>query len=242
MKLFISFIILSLQVIFVSGQSYSNGDIVYVISETGLNLRAEKNVNSQVVKLISTGRKLRILESDSITNLTSINNIKGSWVKVMDYLDSSIGFVFDYYLSKYPPFKFIRNNNNECWVNDVLLDLANELGKLDSIEYSNYSEGEGWYKMKYYKLNNEVKYIEHGHWEHFENELQFSKLNTYQIIHYVNSIMIHCKENNANIEQNYFEKNKILSLYNYGDCCVQNIRIYSDGNNLIIRIQSDEGS
>ncbi len=156
MKLYIAFIILSLKVIFVFGQSYSNGDIVYVISETGLNLRTEKNVNSQVVKLISAGRKLRILDSDCIINLTSINNIKGSWIKVMDYLDSSIGFVFDFYLSKYPPFKFKRNKNNECWGNDLLLDLANELGKLDSIEYSNYNEGEGWYNMKYYKLNKEV--------------------------------------------------------------------------------------
>lgn len=112
----------------------------------------------------------------------------------------------------------------------------------DSFEYSNYSDGEGWYNMKYYKLNNDAKYIEHGHWEHWENELQLVNLNTYQINQYVKSILIHCKDINANFEPNYFDRNKTLSLNNYEDCCVQNIRIYSEGNILIIRIQSEPGS
>ncbi len=242
MKVFIAFIILNLQAIFVSGQTYSIGDIAYVISETGLNLRLDKNINSKVVKLIHPGSKLIIIESDSATILNSKNNIKGSWVKVVDSLDLSIGFVFDYYLSKYPSFNFKKDNNAKCWENDILLDFANQLGKLDSFEYSNYSDGEGWYNMRYYTLNNIVKYIEHGHWEHFENELQFSNLNTYQIMHFINSILKHCKENTTYIEGNYFEKNKTLSLHFSEDCCLHYIRIYSEGNNLIIRIQSDPGS
>ncbi|MBL0295342.1 MAG: SH3 domain-containing protein [Saprospiraceae bacterium] len=242
MKIYIAFIIVILQVIFVSGQTFSVGDIVYEISETGLNLREDKNTTSKVVKLILPGSKLKILESDSVTVFTSNNKIKGSWVKVVDSLDLSIGFVFDYYLSRYPFFKFKKNNKTKCWENDILLDFANELGKLDSFEYSNYSDGEGWYEMLYFTLKNEVKYIEHRHWEHFENELQFKNLNTYEILHYVNAILKHCKKNHTSIDADYFKKNKILSIYRYEDCCSHNMRIYSEGNNLIIRIQSDPGS
>ncbi|MBK7009814.1 MAG: hypothetical protein IPN73_16855 [Saprospiraceae bacterium] len=241
-KISIAIVIVSLRVIFVCGQTYSIGDNVYVIPETGLNLRLDKSINSKVIKLIPTGSKLKILEADSATILTSKNNIKGSWVRVVDSLDLSIGFVFDYYLSKYPSFKFIKGHNSNCWENDVLLDFANELGKLDSFEYSNYSDGEGWYNMRYYTLNNAVKYIEHGHWEHYENELQFSNLNTYQIIHYVNSLLKYCSKKIRDIEENYFKNNNILSLYYYEDCCIHNMRIYSEGNNLIIRIQSGPGS
>lgn len=242
MKAFIGIIILSLKTIFVSGQTYSIGDIVYVISETGLNLRIDKNTDSKVVKLLPPGNKLKILESDSTTILASKNNIKGSWVKVVDSIDLSTGFVFDYYLSQYPSFKFKKGYNSNCWENDILLDFANELGKLDSFEYTNYYFGEGTYNMRYYSLNNTVKYIEHGHWEHVENELQFSNLNTYQIIYYVNSILKHCTQNIKYIEGNYFKNNKILSLDYYLDCCVHDLRIYSEGNNLIIRIQSGPGS
>jgi len=192
--------------------------------------------------LIHPGSKLKVLESDPATMLLSKNNIKGSWVKVVDSLDLSIGFVFDYYLSKYPSFKFKQDNKTKCWENDVLLDFANIIGKLDSFEYSNFSNGEGWYKMRYYTLNNSVKYIEHGHWEHFENELQFSNLNTYQIIHYVNSLLMYCKEKTTTINENYFENNKTLSLHYNEDCCLHSMRIYSEGNNLIIRIQSASGS
>lgn len=241
MKLFIALLLLGLRVIIVSGQSYSNGDSVYVISESGLNLRSDKNISSKVVKVIPSGQKLRVLESDSITKLPSINNIMGAWVQVVDSTDLTRGFVFDYYLSKYPPFKFVKNDNSECWVNDLLFDIKNEIGKLDSFEYSNFRDGEGWYTMKYYILNNEAKYIEHGYWEQWENELQLSNLNTYKIAQYVNSILMHCKDNSAKFEPTYFETNKTFSYNNYESCCGQNIRIYSEGNNLIIRIQSESG-
>ncbi|HMT77619.1 MAG TPA: SH3 domain-containing protein [Saprospiraceae bacterium] len=243
MKPLLACIFLTCQSIGVYGQhTLGIGEFVYVISDSGLNLRAENSTISKVLKILVPGKKVKVNDIDNINDTTNVNGIKGRWLQVIDPTDSIEGFVFDYYLSQYPPFQFIKNNSNGCWQNDLLYDMANAIGKKDSFEYSNYKNGEGAYVIKYYKLNKNASYIEHGYWEHWENEIQFNNLNTYQIKQYVNSILSQCKLNKTTIEENYFESNKILSINYQENCCVHNINIYSEGNNLIVRIQSEPGS
>ncbi len=217
----------------VSGQAYSKGDTMYVIAQNGLKLRTAHSLNSEVLKIMPNGQMVIVEGTDSLYEITLSNGIKGKWVRISNTYDSITGFVLDSYLSMLPPFKFILNDKDGCWKNDILMDMANAIGKIDSFEYSNNSDGEGWYNMKFYKLNNAAKYIEHGHWEHWENELQLYGLSSQEVYQYAKSVLAHCKHNNVDLDVNYFKKNKVYIIDIYEDCCVHNIRIISEGNNFI---------
>ena len=242
MKILITQAFLFLQIAFISGQSFLNGESVFVISETGLNVRSEKSTESKVIKVVQPGTRLIVADNNMTPEIDTIKNVKGAWLRVIDPTDSISGFVFDHYLSIYPPYNFIKNKKDDCWVNDVLLDLANAIGKIDSFEYANFIDGEGSYNMKYYSLNKNAKYIEHGYWEHTENEIQLNNLTSHEIYQFVKSILAHCKEKKINFQPDYFEKNRILAFRDISDCCVHNLTLYSEGNNLVVRIQIDPGS
>ena len=149
MKILITQAFLFLQIAFISGQSFLNGESVFVISETGLNVRSEKSTESKVIKVVQPGTRLIVADNNMTPEIDTIKNVKGAWLRVIDPTDSISGFVFDHYLSIYPPYNFIKNKKDDCWVNDVLLDLANAIGKIDSFEYANFIDGEGSYNMKY---------------------------------------------------------------------------------------------
>ena len=74
MKIYIAFIIVILQVIFVSGQTFSVGDIVYEISETGLNLREDKKLDISLQKIgekVDSNKVLEILKANGgVLNFT----------------------------------------------------------------------------------------------------------------------------------------------------------------------------
>ena len=96
---------------------YQPGDSLYVWAKSGLKMRVEPNLKGDKVLTIPYGTKLkidsyeeelpeikiRVVESQKIDGLTYKSfYLKGHWCRV-NYL-GTIGYVFDGYLSKLPPF------------------------------------------------------------------------------------------------------------------------------------------
>lgn len=82
----------------------------YVLAPSGLNLRKDADPNSAKLDLIPLGGKVTLLTASTAKNLT-VDQLSGGMAKVK-YGDKT-GFVFDGYLSKFPPPKKAINTEGE---------------------------------------------------------------------------------------------------------------------------------
>ena len=106
---------------------YQKGDSLFIWAESGLNLRSEKNVKSDILKTIPYGSKVITLEekwfgerNDPNFSIelfgripTKENNrfkLEGKWVKVKH--GKEVGYVFDAFLSKFQALKEIHYENS----------------------------------------------------------------------------------------------------------------------------------
>jgi hypothetical protein len=222
-------------------QNLNNQIDMYVISENGLNVRAEPNIKSNKVGVLRLGSKVKV--EKNINSEELINGKRGKWVKI--YFEEIEGYIFDSYISKICPIDF-QEISEGCWKNDILRDWANKIGKIDSIEYDSYGEGEKTYKMNLYNLNNECKYIEHYFWECDQNEIQITNLNSEEMKQFINSILKFCKNNEQKIDKKIEEKIEENSeYYKFAineDCCIYKLEIKIIKSTLIITIQLHDNS
>lgn len=222
------------------GQRYGVGEEMYVIADGGLNLREEPSINGAIITLLSRGSKVKIEEILKNEEMELPNGYKGKWVKIL--YENKQGFVFDAYLSRLSPIDFLDIDENGCWKNDILNSMAINIGKLDSIEYNRYGDGEGTYRMMIFQLKNGAKYIEHYYWEHLENEIQLFGLSEEEIDQFVRSLIRFCEDKSEGLEIIGENKQRYIDIRRYEDCCVHDLRIKVIDDNLIIRIQIDPGS
>ncbi len=78
---------------------YTPGDILYVVAESGLNLRDAPNPTANVILTISATESLKVLATNDMVPLNRENK-KGYWVKVK-YKEQT-GWIWDAYLTKIP--------------------------------------------------------------------------------------------------------------------------------------------
>ena len=78
---------------------YKVGDNLYVLAKSGLNLREKPSKNGRYLQSVSFGTIARVRQ---ITDKEyDVDGIPGFWVKVI--ADDREGYLFDGYLSSYPP-------------------------------------------------------------------------------------------------------------------------------------------
>lgn len=78
---------------------YKPGDQLYVLAKSGLNLRDKPSKNGRFLQIIPFGSTTLVRQ---ITNKEyQVEGISGYWVKVI--ADDREGYLFDGYLSSYPP-------------------------------------------------------------------------------------------------------------------------------------------
>ncbi len=79
--------------------SYKLGDKLYVLAKSGLNLRDKPSKNGRFLQTVSFGTQAQVRQ---ITDKEfEVDGIFGFWVKVI--ADDREGYLFDGYLSTYPP-------------------------------------------------------------------------------------------------------------------------------------------
>lgn len=222
------------------GQRYEVGEEMYVIADGGLNLRKKPSFDEEIITLLNRGSKVKIDQILKSEEIELPNGYRGKWVKIL--YGNKEGFVFDAYLSRLIPIDFLDIDKNGCWKNDILKEWALNIGKLDSIEYDRYGDGEGTYRMMIFQLKNGGKYIEHYYWEHLENEIQLFGLKVEEIDQFVLSIMGFCEGKREELEIVGKNKQRYIDIKKYEDCCVHNLRIKVIDDKLIIRTQIDPGS
>ena len=79
--------------------SYKVGDNLYVLAKSGLNLRDKPSKNGRFLQTVSFGMIARVRQMTD--KEYDVDGIPGYWVKVM--ADDREGYLFDGYLSSYPP-------------------------------------------------------------------------------------------------------------------------------------------
>ena len=79
--------------------SYKVGDNLYVLAKSGLNLRDKPSKNGRFLQTVSFGTIARVRQMTD--KEYDVDGIPGYWVKVM--ADDREGYLFDGYLSSYPP-------------------------------------------------------------------------------------------------------------------------------------------
>lgn len=221
-------------------QKYAVGDEMYVIAEGGLDLRKEPNPEGRRVALLSRGSKVRIEQMPETEEVKLPNQYKGRWVEI-SYAGTK-GYVFDAYLSRLSPIEFSNMDETGCWRNDILKDLAEKYGKLDTIEYNRFGDGEDTYRMAVYPLENGGKYIEHYYWEHHENEIQLFELSKEEIDQFVRSILKFCGDKREISDMVGGNNRRYIDISRNNDCCLHNLRIKVIDDKLIIRTQIDPGT
>lgn len=91
--------LLSLSVIAKPVVSYKVGDNLYVLAKSGLNLRDKPSKNGRFLQTVAFGTIARVRQMTD--KEYDVDGIPGYWVKVM--ADDREGYLFDGYLSSYPP-------------------------------------------------------------------------------------------------------------------------------------------
>lgn len=77
------------------------GTQLYVMANSGLNLRVEPNNDSESLGVVEFGLSVHVLnQPDSIQNVEVLNWVEGSWIYVE--FDGINGYMFDGYLSDLP--------------------------------------------------------------------------------------------------------------------------------------------
>lgn len=236
----LSLIILILISLNAFSQDIEYNHIMYVISEDGLNIRKTPDFNAEKILTLRKGSEVQIQEIPNLAKITLPNGYYGNWLKI-NY-GRIQGFVFDAYLSKLKPIDFLVIDEKGCWQNDILRDWASNIGKIDSIEYESYGEGEGTYRMNYLNLKNGHKYIEHYHWEHFENEIQLQGLRPEEMDQFVRSILGFCNNKNEHFNKIKLTTQKNIDISISNECCMHWFRIKVIDGKLIIKTQIDPGS
>ncbi len=93
------FLFLTIQALFAQDLVYKTGDQLYVFAKSGLNLRAETSISSDVISKINYGESIEIIGPTDHYDL--IEHRKGIWLAVS--YQNQIGYLFSGYLSKWSP-------------------------------------------------------------------------------------------------------------------------------------------
>ncbi len=222
------------------GQDTESHVVRYVISEDGLNIRTAPDLNAEIIFTLKKGSKVQIKEISKSITITLPNGYNGNWIKI-NY-EQIHGYVFDAYMSELKPINFSFIDNQDCWQNDILHDWAVSIGKIDSTEYESYGDDEGTYRMNNFNLKNGHKYIEHYHWEHFENEIQLQGLRPEEMDQFVRSILGFCNNKNEHFNKIKLTTQKNIDISISNECCMHWFRIKVIDGKLIIKTQIDSGS
>jgi hypothetical protein len=213
------------------------GAEMYVISEGGLNLRSEPKLESDKLAILKKGSKVVVDEIASSMMVELQNGYRGHWVKIV--YEGMPGYLFDAYLSNLPPFEFLDLDNNRCWSNDVLEDMSIKIGRSDALEYFNYADGEGHYRIKIYPLINGDKYIVETFTEHIVNEIQLHGLSVEEIDQFVMSFLKFCNDKDESFKIIDEDRNKYIDIIKYDDCCLSALRVKIIDDILVVRTRID---
>ncbi|HMV41061.1 MAG TPA: SH3 domain-containing protein [Leptospiraceae bacterium] len=97
--LYIIFVVFTFPLFSKPSITYKPGDRLYVLSKSGLNLRDKPSRNGRFLQAVPFGTMALVRQ---ITDKElDVDGIKGFWVKVI--ADDREGYLFDGYLSLYPP-------------------------------------------------------------------------------------------------------------------------------------------
>lgn len=140
-----------------------NIDIRYNWAKSGLNIREEPNINSKVIEIIPFAEELEILFdsiakdfSVEITEVFSIENcvhqsglyIEGGWVKIKYKL--IVGYVFDGFLSKFPPLEYVLDESGNKYVEELNNYLDRNF-KAQSTQETRYPDSDYYKKITLFK-------------------------------------------------------------------------------------------
>jgi len=198
------------------------------------------DITAEIILTLKKGSEVQIQERSISKTITLPNGYNGNWIKIK--YEQIRGYAFDAYLSKLKPINFVGRDEKGYWENDILHDWAVSIGKIDSAEYENYGYGEGTYSMYNFNLKGGHKYIEHYHWEHFENEIQLQGLRPEEMDQFVRSILGFCNNKNEHFSKINLTTQKRIDISISNECCMHWFRIKVIDGKLIIKTQIDPGS
>jgi hypothetical protein len=101
--LFVFAIALCLSPELVSGQSYSAGDTLFVVANSGLRLRTSPNTDAGTIRILPYGESVRVVDTHGFdeANAGKAGWYEGHWIYVAS--DRVHGYLFDAYLSSLSP-------------------------------------------------------------------------------------------------------------------------------------------
>ncbi len=215
----------------VNGQSYLVGDTLIVNALGGLNVRTQPNLSSEIVEKLNYGKKIIVESTPLPENNDTISNFVGNWIEVG--IGNTSGYVFDSYLSQLPVFEFKQNTGSKCAMENILYyihKLVKNYGIVDTTHYTNCSDGEGYFKMTIYELEDGHQYISSTGWEDYTDELQLVNIRNIEVVQIMRNAFQMCGELTENIEPLLSGKYKYINANIAFDpqCCGLRIRQYGD--------------
>ena len=170
------------------------GERLYVVAESGINARVYPSLNHQVLFGIGFGEQVKVLEIDQNTS-ECIDEKSGHWIKIAH--GNQIGYVFDAYLSKLPPVKYVGLGSDADYMDKLKNYALMQIGStMPKVTYNNLITGEGAFKIDIHNLKNGCQYVEYHYWEGLDCELQLSHLRPNEIQYLLTEIF----GNNANFD------------------------------------------
>ncbi|MEZ4949436.1 MAG: SH3 domain-containing protein [Saprospiraceae bacterium] len=186
-----------------SAQDFKINDKLLVCAESGLVLRSEPTLKGEKLGLLKYGSEVMVIDT-SAGNPYVYEDIEGKWLFVE--FQEMKGFVFDGFLTRLPLFPDSLIYDHFCFMTSLEIFCKANFEIVDSINYYNYSNGEGDHKMDIYEIKGGHLMVSHTYWESNGFELQLKGISKREGDILVNSILKACGCYNGKfpIKSDYF--------------------------------------